>query len=656
MFCEKCGKELQPDEKFCTGCGTPVGADSDAAPADAAPAEAAPTDAAPTDAAPAEAAPAEAAPADAAPAEVAPADAAPVEAVPTQAPAVDAAPAQEAVEKVKETAKETTEKVKGIFSKVSKPVLIGGACALAVILLVICFFSKISNAINKAFSTPEKYYQSVETKTVKEMSKSFSAVYDNYVVDFMNVYNRGYDMSFSFELGKSGEDLLSLAGLAGVELDWFKKVEFSTGVDMKDEMVGVGLDFAVNKESILSTIVSVDTENQILYVQLPDLNKNSIGIDMDGQMDNYGEVLEKSKVLVKAMPSASTVNKLANKYLKLALSKIEDVKKKDKTITCEGITQNVTELKATISEDTLDDIQEALIEEMTDDKELKKIFNNILEAAAAGSEDEMDVDVDEAYEEFVEGFAAGLDGLKYYTGEDKEIVLKTYVDSDGDIVGREIEYTDYRGEHSITYKKVKKGSKFGFELSMDVDGDSVKITGTGKESGSSITGEFEVKVDGTSYVDLKVKGLKTSDVKKGIINGQISISPSSSLVKEMSLPSKIKNMELVMKISSNKDSSKVSAELKSEKDSYATISASVSKGNGSKAKVPGKVVMIEEEDDIVEWAEGLDISKLIKKLSKMGVPDEVIDALETVEEALEDGDLDDLSGMFRYLGRIGRYL
>ena len=636
MFCEKCGKELQPDEKFCTGCGTPVGADSDAAPAEAAPAEAAPTDAAPTDAAPAEAAP--------------------VEAVPTQAPAVDAAPAQEAVEKAKETAKETADKVKGIFSKVSKPVLIGGACALAVILLVICFFSKISNAINKAFSTPEKYYQSVETKTVKEMSKSFSAVYDNYVVDFMNVYNRGYDMSFSFELGKSGEDLLSLAGLAGVDLDWFKKVEFSTGVDMKDEMVGVGLDFAVNKESILSTIVSVDTENQILYVQLPDLNKNSIGIDMDGQMDSYGESLERSKALVKAMPSASTVNKLANKYLKLALSKIEDVKKKDKTITCEGITQNVTELKATISEDTLDDIQEALIEEMTDDKELKKIFNNILEAAAAGSEDEMDVDADEAYEEFVEGFAAGLDDLKYYTGEDKEIVLKTYVDSNGDIVGREIEYTDRRGEHSITYKKVKKGSKFGFELSMDVDGDSVKITGTGKEIGSSITGEFEGKVDGTSYVDLKVKGLKTSDAKKGIINGQISISPSSSLVKEMSLPSKIKNMELVMKISSNKDSSKVSAELKSEKDSYATISASVSKGNGSKAKVPGKVVMIEEEDDIVEWAEGLDISKLIKKLSKMGVPDEVIDALETVEEALEDGDLDDLSGMFRYLGRIGRYL
>ena len=46
--------------------------------------------------------------------------------------------------------------------------------------------------------------------------------------------------------------------------------------------------------------------------------------------------------------------------------------------------------------------------------------------------------------------------------------------------------------------------------------------------------------------------------------------------------------------------------------------------------------MVEEQDDLTEWTEGIDFEKFMKKVKKSGLPEEIVDAIEDGLEDLED--------------------
>ena len=624
MFCEKCGNPLKENEKFCPKCGTPAkipenmvkneiaGNESLSKPETG-------------------------------------------NAVKTTQNAVS-----EGVAKAKNVlgnlGGEGSPLKKFLGSKYKVPGIIGGVVLLLLIVLI-ANGARINNLAHKVFSSPENYYQFVEKKALEDVYDLGETLYDSIVLKTLNIYDTSASSEISLELGKDGEELLELAGFAGVDLSWLKSIQGEAEVSIKDNILSMNIGTALNKDDIVSGNVIMDIENGEMYLQIPELTKTYMGIYLEDTMGSYDyrqfqefqEQQEISKDLVKALPSQSQVKKLLKKYTAIALKCVDDVSSGSKTLKVDGIQQKYTELKVTLDADTMLDMMEAVLEEMVEDRDLEKYIVSIAEVYGE--------DGDEAYENFKEGIDYRLDNLDREISEDIKITMKVYVDGKGEIKGRIIEWSDYRGDkQSISILAPQKGNNVGFEFSVNADGEKVELSGSGKKSGNKVTGEYELKYNGAAILDITAKKLNTADLKKGQLNGEIGIKMSSKIGNLLNLGysgygsymSMLKDLEFVINASSTKNSSKCKIEIIYDEEDIATVSASVKTGRGSKASVPSSknVIMVEDSDDSLDWLEEIDWGKVLSRLDKTDLPTEVLDMIEYIADALEDGDYIQLYRMF----------
>lgn len=625
MFCEKCGNQLKENEKFCPKCGTPVKVpvENTVQNNDSGNESATKPDLKKT-------------------------------ADTVQMAASDAtAKAKNALGKLKG---EGSPLNKFLNSKYKLPAIIGVVVLLFLIILI-SNGARINNFVRKTFSSPENYYQYVEKKAIGEGCSLWAELYDSLILENLNIYDRSVSSEISVELGKGGEELVDLAGLAGVDLSWLKSVQGEMDFSIKDSMYRISMGTSINKDDIVSGNIIMDIENGEMFLQIPELTKTYMGVYLEDSLSSYEyrqfqefqEQQEMSKDLVKALPSESQVKKLLNKYTALALKSVDDVSMGSKTLKVDGIQQKYTELKVTFDSDTMQNMMEAILEEMMDDSEIEKLIVNIAEVSGE--------DGDDAYEEFQDNIDYMLDHPGYYMDDDSKIVMKVYVDGKGEIKGRIIEWEDYRdNKQSLSILTPQKGNKVGFEFSMNVDGEKIELSGSGKKSGNKVTGEYELKYNGISVLDITTKKLNVADLKMGRLNGEIGIKISSKIGNLLSLGyssygsylSMITDLELIIDASSSKNSSKYKIKILYDEQDVATVSASLKTGSASKISTPSSkdVIMIEDTEDTFDWLEEIDWSKVISRLEKTDLPSDILDVIEEIADAMEDGDYYELYRMF----------
>lgn len=624
MFCEKCGNEINDGEKFCSKCGTPVASINEQPVSEAGINQS--VDNLKNEAA---------------------------EAV-NKAATATAKGAKKAASLGKDAFEKVNQKTGGFLSKIFQkknlvPLLIGAGVLMV---LVICIINgaRLNNFVRKTFSSPEKYYQYVEYKQAKDLVSCGGDIYDSYMLDSVNLYDKSVATEISVELGEEGEDLLELAGLAGVDLSWLKSVQMMADASVKNQVFNIGMNAGINKDTIISGNITLDTENENIYVQIPELTKTYLGIEMKELGFNSGddlvEIQEMSKALVEACPNRRQVEKLLNKYIKLALGCVEDVSKSTKTLKAEGIQQKATELKVTIDGDTLQKMAEAVIEEMKEDKDIEKIIADICEIY-----DELDAD--DVYDEFQDNMDDLLDEFEYYGDRNDELLtMKVYVNGKGEVIGRKLETYNM----NISIIMPKKGSKFGFELIIEDDYNlAIKIQGSGKESGDKISGEFSLKYNGASLLDCTTKKLDVSELKRGRLNGTLELKLASGISNVLDYgywdyASIIKDLQIGLNADTGKHSAKYTLDVKLDDKEVGSISLSAKTGDGSKAKIPGSnnTIFVEDEDEVEEWLEDIDWNKVMDELDKTDLPSEAIDFVEEVGEMIEDGNI---SSVMRILYR-----
>lgn len=633
MFCEKCGNPVNEGEKFCSKCGAPVSSTN------------AETDNKEGSSQSVENLKNEAAKA--------------AEAV-NKAAVATVEGAKKAASMGKETLEKLDEKAGGRFSKIFSaknliPLII---VASVVVVLVVCVVNaaRLNNFVHKAFSSPEKYYQYVEKKAAQDLVNCGGDIYDSYVLDSMNVYDKSASAELSVELDKDGEELLELAGLAGLDLSWLKSVQVSADVSVKDHVMNMGATAGINKDSIITGNVILDTENENVYFQIPELTKTYIGVELEeignSRFEGLEEIQDMNKELLRACPDQKQVEKLFNKYIKLALGHVDDVSKSTKTLKAEGIQQKATELKITMDGDTYRDMMEDVLETMQDDTEIEKMIEKICDASD-------DLDADDVYDEFQDKLDDMLDDMKYYEDrEGKLFTMKVYVDGKGEIIGRKLEVERYgRNVVDVSMVMPKKGSKFGFELAATIDGQTLKIEGKGKESGNKINGEFSFKYNGTSIMDCTTRKLDISELKKGRLNGTLELNLSSGISTALGYryseyASMLKDLQIAINANTSKNSAKYVLSINFDDKKIGTVTLAAKTGSGSKAKIPGSssTVFVEDSDDLEDWMETIDWNKVVKNLDKTDLPSEIVDIVEEVGEELEDGNM---SGVMRMLYGYG---
>lgn len=521
-------------------------------------------------------------------------------------------------------------------------IVLAVVAAVAVIAgIVVCNLGAITNTFMKTFSSPEKYYQYVEKKEIAELAGSAASIYDNVILSNANFSDRSVESKFTLEIGDEALD--KLEDFTDVQydlddLDWLKEITLTVNSNSKDNLTSGEASLSLGKTEIISGEVIYNVEKEDLYIQVPQLIEKYIGIEDVGQTlgtsyyrsADTEEVLAMMEKVYDKCPDKGTVEKLLYKYFCTALECIDDVEKERTELEAEDITQKCTQLKATIDFETSQKMAVAVLEQMKDDKELKKIIMDMAEI-------EEDVDAKELYEDFQNSIENEIENVDYWYDSHTKIVMSIYIDGKGNVIGRQIKVRGDGEQMTLNYKMPQKGGKFGFELSLDADGDNMRLVGTGKKSGNKLNGEFTVKEGKNKLLEIEVSNYDTKKIKEGFIEGNFIFSIKGAGTSYSTAAAMLSSYKLGFDIKTTKSSSNVVTTLYDGDEVWATLTTNVKTEKGKKVTVPAdkKVIVVEDEYDLEEILEDIKFDKLKSNLKKAKAPSELLDMIEYLEDELE---------------------
>lgn len=375
----------------------------------------------------------------------------------------------------------------------------------------------------------------------------------------------------------------------------------------------------LGNKTILDFDVVVD--NADIYLAL--LNLSDEYIKIEGEMPEQTAMIMEylsDPELKEALPTEKELNKLLKKYLKVAIYELENVEKSSEKLSIGGIDQKVTQLEFELTEENLGNMVIAVLEEMKDCKELKGHIQDIEKYL----EEEMDYSGD-LYDDFQDVLEDAIDGLEDqdFDDDDAMITLTDYVNGKHEIVGRKLEVQNME---IFEYATVRKGSEFAFEATF---GPTIKIEGEGNDKKDILNAEYELYVEKNKVGTLKIADFDLKKWEKDQIKGKITLTPSKEFLSEVLGDSELYAIALVdpaleFSFDSTETTAKMSINLLSGKKVYLGITYDVKTKEGGKVSVPSNYV---DQDDIDEWAESIDPEKLLEILEEAGIPSELLEGL-----------------------------
>lgn len=602
MFCLKCGKEISPSDKFCPICGTPV----------AAPAEQAFT--------------ASETPVNAAPAA---SEAAFVSETPAPTYATNTAGFYQAPAEAPEAAPKKKRSKKGLV------IGIIAAALAAVVALGFVFWPQLSNLWNKMTSSPEEYFQAALSNAADEMTDGAFKSFDMMGKD---VTSKG---SLSLELGK---ELTSILAMSGEDLDWLSDISFDfSGITSGDQST-TNVAFKIGDTKILSPFITIDNEGKMLYLSIPELSDTPIGISLASmEFDQFSAMTNKMNELLQMLPESKVLEKTLNSCIDAVITSITDVEEESDDLKVGDISEGCTLLTAKITPQVVAKAITSLSEVIEKDEGAREIIRTIAEYTGE-DEDEILDDIIESMEEA----AADMED----EDSDEHIPFKLWVNSKGDISGFE-----FGNDETLIYCYTPHdGGDYTIEAGVESYGTVFTIEGEGNSD------SFDVSVNIDKNEIIVVKGSDISTSKNGA-EGRFSLSLGDDAIDYMSegdsdmaqTMNMIKGYALFIDVAGDDDSMECSigVETKSAGSVLFAIKYEASIEEGAEnVVIPDDYVDVEDEDALIDWAEGLDSDAIMENLKDAGVSEEFIESfIESFTSAFSASDslgYDDYYGYDEY--------
>lgn len=574
---------------------------------------------------------------------------------------------------VRQAAEQAPKKPPFDFKSLLTPGKIAIAAAAVAVLVVACNYKAAANAACRLFMSPEKYLARVVTQNGRDVVNAVGDCYGEYVLD--GILDKKATVSGSIELGDSAREMLADEVK---DLDFLKSVAYEISAGTSDKGVSGDIALKLNGQSVLSANAALVVKDECAYLQVPELSGKYLTIDVSEQtIPGYGDesvcamyskAMKVAKDVLKSAPSASTVDKIANRYLETAAGELQNVKKGDKLLKVNDITQKCVSLRGEITDLDLLRMKAAIMKKVLTDRQLRSVVKDLYEASARAY---LEFEPDREMDTFVQFYADFLndlrdeydylmDDIEAFDPEDAEKLLtyRIYVNKQGQIAGFDVEFDDgYTYTISMAYPQ--KGNKVGMDIYF-AEGrngavrDSFELKGVGKLSGSRVSGDFDLKVSGNSICRISTKSVDVGRLMKGEFKGTFTATDFNeqavSLLRSY-LPSSLArnsgDLAVIIDIDATNTSGKTAwtIELASEKFLKIEGSYSISNSSGVSSPSASKQVLVEDESDMQEYCDSVSSVKIISALTKANVPDKYVDMVEDYIDALADGNYGALASL-----------
>jgi hypothetical protein len=488
----------------------------------------------------------------------------------------------------------------------------------------------------KLFASPQEYYRYIEKREAESAIRLSLVSYDLYKSRPLN------DMSTETKIKLNlGEDAINLARYS-MDISWLAETTINFNTNSKGDLTAYDANILVGNESLLSLKAVLDMLVGEAYLQIPELSSTYLSAYL-GNVYSVGALREMTDAQ-ENLPEARELELLAQKYVDIALSQINNVTKASDTLQAGEVTQKCTTLTVTIDGRTAQALAEAILTEMLNDRELENALIAFIDFAGAGSSLNYSYS-DFDYQELV---GQALEKVRNETDfSEGEIVMTLWLDNRGKLQGRRIVSTSDNGEAEFYYYMPQSGNNFGFRAGFDTPEHSLSFSGNGSYAGLMLSGAFKLRYDGEDWLNIDIGDYDTDEAQKGFLNASITIVPAAGLRNRMyqdtALPdlaaTLISGYSLRFDFSAYLDHSQVKFSIIDARERvFATMELSNSQGGGGDIAIPSgdviTVMGIDGEFDtaaLLEWAATIDGDAFVNDLkNRFDIPPEVMQQIENL--------------------------
>ena len=514
-----------------------------------------------------------------------------------------------------------------------KAALIGGISAAVIAGGAVTSYAvsdTVKNQVKLRVSSPEHYYAWVTEKNSKTIGESVSESYRK----VLEKREKGetLDLKLSFEPSQDAKDMLSDDIFGDVEDEDTKKVTdvinntneilLSGSYKVKKNRISSDLGLELDGKDILSYELAADVRDMDYFFRIPELKEQWLGFELGGGSDDlYGvsEIIEMYKMMLEDPASVISPEELEeeiNKYAGIWGSFAEDVKveKKESVSVCD-INVNYTVATVDLTDKDIDELAVKYLETMKNDKILKNIVVNKLNAVKDEAEytDDLDKGINELRDDLAEN------------DYDNETVISidTYIDPTGTIRGFGFREDD---DDSCRLVFGKEGSAVRGEM-VFIEGNEPQFSAALKaeESGKSYSGDitftysdFYGSDEESIYVNFS--NVEVRDDEKGYFSGDLTIiAPDADPID--------------ISFSSDGKSEEIRYDIVIEGTNYGTLKLAYALNDGADIDMPSKsdAYMIDisnlDDADYDDYITSDELAEFVKNtLEKIGIDKELAES------------------------------
>lgn len=442
-------------------------------------------------------------------------------------------------------------------------------------------------------------------------------------------------------LEDGGKAILGM--LSPVDISWLADASISGNVSMSDKSMTEFMDVNVNGTKICTIEYYFDTENSEIYMRIPELSEGYIkmnmeqmtqeaveeadqeldssfttSLDLADSMNSYFSTLEN-------LPEADLVTSILTRYTDIIFDNVADAENPGAQEAVAGdVSQELSVLEGHVTQAEALPMFQQILDTAKSDEELKGLIETWTEAMN---------DPDYTYETFLEAIEDMEKDLDTEADETDEsgFILRAWVDSDGEVVGRQFLLNDDEQEEELFgYLCTADGDKRGFSMQLGSGDDKVAIEGSGELKGDLLSGTYTISSGEADAAVIDVTDYDTKAVQDGIWKGTYTISGAPVEDEDGNSYDPFGGMQLIF-TADGADEDSIDWNLAIAAGGATLGSVSLTGGNGGEALAAVDVASLTDvydfsnDDEIEAYTASMNMDAITENLTSAGMPEGWLD-------------------------------
>lgn len=442
-------------------------------------------------------------------------------------------------------------------------------------------------------------------------------------------------------LEDGGKAILGM--LSPVDISWLADASISGNVSMSDKSMTEFMDVNVNGTKICTIEYYFDTENSEIYMRIPELSEGYIkmnmeqmtqeaveeadqeldssfttSLDLADSMNSYFSTLEN-------LPEADLVTSILTRYTDIIFDNVADAENPGAQEAVAGdVSQELSVLEGHVTQAEALPMFQQILDTAKSDEELKGLIETWTEAMN---------DPDYTYETFLEAIEDMEKDLDTEADETDEsgFILRAWVDSDGEVVGRQFLLNDDEQEEELFgYLCTADGDKRGFSMQLGSGDDKVAIEGSGELKGDLLSGTYTISSGEADAAVIDVTDYDTKAVQDGIWKGTYTISGAPVEDEDGNSYDPFGGMQLIF-TADGADEDSIDWNLAIAAGGATLGSVSLTGGNGGESLAAVDVASLTDvydfsnDDEIEAYTASMNMDAITENLTSAGMPEGWLD-------------------------------